>query len=817
MATRQLLETNLEKIENSVFKKDPSIFVPRGDTSFETIKKFGYFLTIIFDPTYGYNRSRKKTQTGKYHIKETCYKINSFLLGSVIEKYKNEKFNFSLKHIRSLFNGCKTFDKGDSKEEAVKKIDEYIDQVLGKENITPELVNYLKLYAYYMYKFDVFYCRYSSDDQDCPADVIGNGGYIELDLSSIKFKYSDLNSKLLNSKNIKDTLLDASFIPNYVDSDSLDDYYRRYFSSVTLFEICGNPIVDSLEYKIVVPISNNSIMTAVNHNGAYIDENGFLNINDLRVYSLIDMAESNSVNKKFSNNGPDANIVISGNRAVELSDRLQKTLLDNISEKKTKKWIPGHLYYVENRLAIYLTTLSDASSNYSARIASHTINMLNGVPNFCKLFPVPLNEVPHGIRRYYSNEAAWHLENGTDINNNLRLVLFFDTLVNKDGIPIHIDNMDYDYVNADNNMLNYIKNKIDIKKTVQDIIDYNNGKVSSVDICSGGNSIPLNLYTIKNEMGYDLGKVSLFDVNEEEIIDIITDNAINVINETYQYIIDNDLVNNPTAEKFLKLLKDSVDNTSDILTKEFTRVASDYNSYGEEGTMSMSLLGYKWNTIPSKFAVQGIYSLLNYDKVTEDLINKCIICSNIFYVARTYVSCINELETCTDVFTLSENKIKEMKANNITSNFEARLVTYSLNERCKFPNGSLGLYLLSTRPKLWEFADSVNASQQEYETQFKIFCNKMNQLYDLLKTGKIFYTYEDGKMINYVSKYESLFFHKKFGKLKLSNFSKIPNPAADNNLSVYDYKGDFFKKNLSDIMVKARENTIKGVGLIKGV
>lgn len=816
MATKQLLETNLEKIENSVFKKDPSIFVPRGDTSLESIKKFGYFLTIIFDPNYENNRSRKKTNTGKYHIRETCYNINSYLLGSVIEKYKNEKFNFSLKHIKNLFHSCKTIDNT-NKEEAAKKIDEYIDQILGKENITAELVNYLKLYAYYLYKFDVFYSSYSGDDQDCPADVIGNGGYIEIDLDSIKFKYSDLNSKLLSSKNIKDTLLDTSFIPNYTDSDSMDDYYRRYFSSVTLFEICGNPIVDSLEYKVVVPISNNSIMTAINHSGAFIDENGFLNINDLRVYSLIDMAEGNSVNKRFINNGPDANIVVSGNSVVELSDELQKTLLNNISEKKTKKWIPGHLYYVENRLAIYLTTLSDASSNYSARIATRSINMLNGVPNFCKLFPVPLNEVPHGIRRYYSNEAAWHLENGTEINSNLRLVLFFDTLVDKDGIPIHIDNMDCDYVNTDNNMLNYLKNKIDLKKTVQDIIDYNNGKVSSVDICSGGNSIPLNLYTIKNEMGYDLGKVNLFDVNEEEIIDIITDNAINVINETYQYIIDNDLVNNPTAEKFLKLLKDSVDNTSNILTKEFTRIVSDYNSYGEEGTMSMSLLGYKWNTIPSKFAVQGIYSLLNYDKVTEDLINKCIICSNVFCVARTYVSCINEIETCTDVFTLSEDKIKEMKANDTTSNLEARLITYSLNERCKFPGGNIGLYLLDTRTKLWGSADSANASQQDYESQFKIFCNKINQLYDLLKTDKIYYTYEDGKMINYVSKYESLFFHKKFCRLKMSEFSKIPNLATDNNFSVYDYKADFFKKNLSDIMLKARENTIKGIGLIKGI
>ena len=816
MATKQLLETNLEKIENSVFKKDPSIFVPRGDTSLESIKKFGYFLTIMFDPNYENNRSRKKTNTGKYHIRETCYNINSYLLGSVIEKYKNEKFNFSLKHIKNLFHSCKTFDST-NKEEVTKKTDEYIDQVLGKENVTAELVNYLKLYAYYLYKFDVFYSSYSGDDQDCPADVIGNGGYIEIDLNSVKFKYSDLNSKLLSSKNIKDTLLDTSFIPNYTDSDSMDNYYRRYFSSVTLFEICGNSIVDSLEYKVVVPISNNSIMTAINHSGAFIDENGFLNINDLRVYSLIDMAEGNSVNKRFINNGPDANIVVSGNSVVELSDELQKTLLNNISEKKTKKWIPGHLYYVENRLAIYLTTLSDASSNYGGRIASCSINMLNGVPNFCKLFPVPLNEVPHGIRRYYSNESAWHLENGTDINNNLRLVLFFDTLVDKDGIPIHIDNMDCDYVNTDNNMLNYLKNKIDLKKTVQDIIDYNNGKVSSVDICSGGNSIPLNLYTIKNEMGYDLGKVSLFDVNEEEIIDIITDNAINVINETYQYIIDNDLVNNPTAEKFLKLLKDSVDNTSNILTKEFTRIVSDYNSYGEEGTMSMSLLGYKWNTIPSKFAVQGIYSLLNYDKVTEDLINKCIICSNVFFVARTYVSCINEIETCTDVFTLSEDKIKEMKANDTTSSLEARLITYSLNERCKFPGGNLGLYLLDTRTKLWKSADSVNASQQDYENQFKIFCNKIDQLYDLLKTDKIYYNYEDGKMINYVSKYESLFFHKKFCRLKVSEFSKIQNPAAYNNLSVYDYKDDFFKKNLSDIMLKARENTIKGIGLIKGI
>lgn len=815
MATNQLLETNLEKIENSVFKKDLSIFVPRGDTSFESIKKFGYYLSIIFDPTYGYNRSRKKTQTGKYNIKETCYKINSFLLGSVIKKYKNEKFNFSLKHIRNLFNSCKTFDNK-NKEEALKKINDYISQVLGKENITSELVDYLKLYAYYIYKFDVFYSSYSSDDQDCPSDVIGNGGYIELDLDSIKFKYSDLNSKILSSKNIKDTLLDISFIPNYIDDSSLEDYYRRYFSSVTLFEICGNPIVDSLEYKVVVPISNNSIMTAINHSGAYIDENGFLNINDLRIYSLIDMAESNSVNRKFNSSGPDANIVVSGNRTVELSDKLQKTLLSSISEKKTKKWIPGHLYYVENRLAIYLTTLSDASSNYSTRIATHSISMLNGVPNFCKLFPVPLNEVPHGIRRYYSNEAAWHLENGNDIDNNLRLVLFFDTLVDKDGIPIHIDNMDCDYVNADNNMLNYLKNKIDIKKTIQDIIDYNNGKVSSVDICSGGNSIPLNLYTIKNEMGYDLGNVGIYDVNEEEIIDIITDNAINVINETYQYIIDNDLVNNPTAEKFLKLLKDSIDNTSNILTKEFTKVVSDYNSYGEESTMSMSLLGYKWNTIPSKFAVQGIYSLLNYDKVTEDLINKCIICSNVFCVARTYVSCINEIKICTDVFTLSEDKIKEMEANDTTSNLKSRLTTYSLNEICKFSGGSLGWYLLDTRTKLWKSADSANATVQEYENQFKTFCNKMNQLYDLLKTDKIYYAYEDGKMINYVSKYESLFFHKKFGKLKLSKFSKIPNPAVDNNLSVYDYKADFFKKNLSDIIVKARENTIKGIGLIKG-
>lgn len=815
MATNQLLETNLEKIENSVFKKDLSIFVPRGDTSFESIKKFGYYLSIIFDPTYGYNRSRKKTQTGKYNIKETCYKINSFLLGSVIKKYKNEKFNFSLKHIRNLFNSCKTFDNK-NKEEALKKINDYISQVLGKENITSELVDYLKLYAYYIYKFDVFYSSYSSDDQDCPSDVIGNGGYIELDLDSIKFKYSDLNSKILSSKNIKDTLLDISFIPNYIDDSSLEDYYRRYFSSVTLFEICGNPIVDSLEYKVVVPISNNSIMTAINHSGAYIDENGFLNINDLRIYSLIDMAESNSVNRKFNSSGPDANIVVSGNRTVELSDKLQKTLLSSISEKKTKKWIPGHLYYVENRLAIYLTTLSDASSNYSTRIATHSISMLNGVPNFCKLFPVPLNEVPHGIRRYYSNEAAWHLENGNDIDNNLRLVLFFDTLVDKDGIPIHIDNMDCDYVNADNNMLNYLKNKIDIKKTIQDIIDYNNGKVSSVDICSGGNSIPLNLYTIKNEIGYDLGNVGIYDVNEEEIIDIITDNAINVINETYQYIIDNDLVNNPTAEKFLKLLKDSIDNTSNILTKEFTKVVSDYNSYGEESTMSMSLLGYKWNTIPSKFAVQGIYSLLNYDKVTEDLINKCIICSNVFCVARTYVSCINEIKICTDVFTLSEDKIKEMEANDTTSNLKSRLTTYSLNEICKFPGGSLGWYLLDTRTKLWKSADSANATVQEYENQFKTFCNKMNQLYDLLKTDKIYYAYEDGKMINYVSKYESLFFHKKFGKLKLSKFSKIPNPAVDNNLSVYDYKADFFKKNLSDIIVKARENTIKGIGLIKG-
>ena len=70
---------------------------------------------------------------------------------------------------------------------------------------------------------------------------------------------------------------------------------------------------------------------------------------------------------------------------------------------------------------------------------------------------------------------------------------------------------------------------------------------------------------------------------------------------------------------------------------------------------------------------------------------------------------------------------------------------------------------------------------------------------------------------NNSSKYESLFFHKKFGKLRLSMFSKIPNLVVDNNLSVYDYKADFFKKNLSDIITKARENTIKGVGLIKGI
>ena len=79
------------------------------------------------------------------------------------------------------------------------------------------------------------------------------------------------------------------------------------------------------------------------------------------------------------------------------------------------------------------------------------------------------------------------------------------------------------------------------------------------------------------------------------------------------------------------------------------------------------------------------------------------------------------------------------------------------------------LYLLDTRDKLWKSADSANASQQEYENQFKIFCNKIDQLYDLLKTDKIYYTYEDGKMINYVSKYESLFFHKKFCRLKMSH------------------------------------------------